>query len=334
MPVANIANIAWAIQSAKGTPATASVHRLYLAGGDQVRPERVKGDFEETTGGRMLSDAYISQVSVAGAPECFVMPDSIGSLLYAALGARAVTGLADPYVHTFTAAASLPYLTFWRMLANGLFERFADVKVTNLKLSGESGRPLRVTVTVMGLNHSFLAAAEATATIEVTNRFMHYDASGALLVEGAAVASISSFTIEIDNGGALQSGDSLTPNDVSESRLGISVTTDQLVTDYALWNRLHHGSASPSNLAAPTPSVLELAGSPAGLQWTWTRVAASPGPERSLRIAIPRVQVDPFSLQPTTAADPLRQQVTYRAYQPSGGTSPLTATLRNSRASY
>lgn len=330
MVAANIANVAWAIQGSKGSPASSSTHRIYLAGGDQPHSETVKEDFEETTGGQMRSDSYISQVSVAGAPEMFVMSDMIGSLLYAVLGAKAVSGASDPYTHTFTASTSLPYLTFWRMLANSLFEKFADCKVVGLRIHGESGKPLRVTPRILGLSPSFLTAAEATATIEITNRFLHYDGSGALLVEGSAISSISSFDIDIDRGGALQPGDSLTPFDVTESLFGITVTTDQLVSDMALWNRMHYGSASPSNAAVPTSAPLELAGSPAGLEWTWTRVAST----RTLKIAIPRVQVEPFDQQPTTGADPLRRQVTYKAFAPSGGGSPLTATLKNGKSSY
>lgn len=330
MVAANIANVAWAIQGSKGSGASSSVHRIYLAGGDQPHSETVKEDFEETTGGQMRSDSYISQVSVAGAPEMFVMSDMIGSLLYAVLGAKAVSGASDPYTHTFTAAASLPYLTFWRMLASSLFEKFVDCKVVGLRIHGESGKPLRVTPRIMGLSPSFLTAAEATATIEITNRFLHYDGSGGLLVEGSAIASISSFDIDIDRGGALQPGDSLTPFDVTESLFNITVTTDQLVSNMDLWNRVHYGGASPSNGAAPSSAPVELAGSPAGLEWTWTRVAST----RTLKIAIPRVQVEPFDQQPSTGADPLRRQVTYKAFAPTGGGSPLTATLKNGKSSY
>lgn len=335
MVAANIANVAWAIQSSgKGTAASSSAFRCYMAGGDQPHSETVKEDFEETTGARMLSDAYISQVSAAGAPEFFLMPKMAGALLYGAMGSKAVTGSGDPYTHTFTHGTTLPYLTFWRMLANSLFEKFVDNKITHLKIHGESGKPIRITPTIMGLTPSFLSAAEATAAVEKTDRFLHYDGSGALLVEGTAVASIRSFDIDIDNGGALEPGDSLTPYDVSESRLEVVVATEQLVTDFALWNRLHYGASSPSNADTPTRTPLELAGSPAGLSWTWTRVASSPGPERSLKVAIPRVQVDPFDDQPTTAAEPLRRTVTYRAYAPTDGSSPVTATLKNGVASY
>lgn len=330
MVAANIADIAWAVQGSKGSGASSSVFRCYLAGGDQPHSETVKEDFEETTGGQMRSDSYISQVSVAGSPEMFLMPDMIGSLLYGILGAKSVSGASDPYTHIFTAATSLPYWTFWRMLANGLFEKLTDCKIVGLRIHGESGKPLRVTPRIMGLSPSFLTAAEATATLEKTNRFLHYDGSGALLVEGAAAASISSFDIDIDRGGALQPGDSLTPTDVTESLFNITVTTDQLVSDFALWNRLHYGSASPSNAAAPTSSPLELAGSPAGFEFTWTRVPTT----RTLKVAIPRVQVEPFDQQPSTGADPLRRQVTYKAFAPTGGGSPLTATLKNSKTSY
>lgn len=334
MTAANIANVAWALQSGKGSAESTSDFRCYMAGGSQPHSETVKEDFEETTGGRMLSDAYISQVSAAGEPEFFLMPEMAGSLLYGVMGAKAVSGAGDPYTHTFTHATSLPYWTFWRMLANGLFEKFVDCKITGAKIVGESGKPIRIIPRIMGLSPSFLTSAEATATIEKTNRFLHYDGSGALLVEGSAVAHIRSFEIDIDNGGALEPGDSLTPYDVSESRLSIVISTEQLVTSFSLWNRLHYGAASPSNADTPTKTPLELAGSPAGLSWTWTRVAASPGPERSLKLAIPRVQVDPFDDQPSTAAEPLRRSVTYRAYAPTDGSTPMTATLKNGTAAY
>lgn len=329
MVASNIADIAWAIQTAKGTPATSSTNRAWLAGGDQPHSNRVKADFEETTGNRMRYDSFTSTVDVMGSPELFVMPLSIGSLLYGVLGAKSVTGAADPYTHTFVPANTLPYFTFWRMLANGHFETFTDCVISHLKIHGEYGQPLRVTPTIMGLAPSYLTAAEATAAVEKTNRFMHRDASAAYLIEGVAYRCLRSFDLDIDNGAQIIGADSLTPCDVSVGLLSAQATFDALVEDFSLWKRLEYAASAPSNAALVTDAVLELVGSPAGIDWTWTRVAVT----RTLEILIPRVQVAPFDDQPSTRGDPLVRSVMLTAVQPAAGAS-VTAKVKNSLPSY
>lgn len=328
MVASNIADISWAIQGAKGTAASVSAYRAWLAGGDQPHANRTKEDFEETTGSRMRSDSYTSTLDVMGAPELFAMPLSLGSLLYGVLGGKTVTGSSDPYTHTFTNAATVPYFTFWRMLANGLYERFVDCVISHLTITGEYGKPLRVTPTIMGLSPSSLAAAEATAAVEKTDRLMHRDATSAYLIEGAAYRSLRSFTVDIDNGAQVVGGDSLTPYDVAIGLLTAQAQFDALVSDFALFNRLQYGSATPSDGTAATDVVLELAGSPAGIDWTWTRTA-----NRSLELLIPRMQVEPFVDQPSTGGDPLVRTVTLTAKQPAAG-SAITAKVKNSQATY
>lgn len=326
----NIADMPFALQSAKGSAASASQWRLWLAGGSAPHSVMTKEDFLETTGGRMLSDSYVSEARVEGEPNLHVMPVSIVPLLYGVLGGKAVSGAEDPYTHTLTAGTSVPYFTFWQMLGSGKFEKFTDCIISKLKIHGESGKPLVVTPTIMGLTPSYLAAAETTVSVEKTNRFLHYDGSAALKVEGSAVASIRSFDIEIDNGAEFIPGDSLSPNDVSIGRLSIVTTATMLVTDFDLWERLMYASSTPSGGDAVTKTPLELAGSPAGLSFTWTRVATT----RILTCAIPRVQVDPFDDQPNTDGSPLVRTVTYRAYAPTDGSTPITMTVKNAVASY
>jgi len=330
MVASNIADIAFAVQSAKGTGVVAgsSTNRLWMAGGSQVHSETVKENFEETTGLRMLSDAYISQVSAAGAPEFFCMPESIAPLLYGVLGAQAITGASDPYTHTLTPAATLPYFTFWRSLAGGLYEKFIDCVIPHLKIHFESGKPIRVTPTIMGLSPSFLTAAETVIAVEKANRFLHYDGSAALKVEGTAVAALRSGDLDIDNGSQLVPGDSLTPYDVSVGRLGVVLATTVLVPDFTLYNRVHYGTASPSNNAAPTTAPLELAGSPAGIDFKWTRVAAS----RTLEVLIPRVQVDAFDDQPDVSGNPMIRSVTYQAYDRAGAGPNISGIVLNAKA--
>lgn len=331
MVASNIADVAFAIQSAKGTPASVSAYRAYLHGGDQPHPNRVNADFEETTGSRIRSDRFVSTMDVAGAPVLYAMPLSLGALLYGVLGGKAVSGGGDPYTHTFTNAATLPYFTFWRMLANGLYEEFDDCVITHLNIHGEYGLPLTVTPTIMGLTPSYQTSAEATAAIEKTNRFMHRDASAALLFEGSATPTRCTrmFDLDIDNGATVYGGDSLTPCDVTTGLLTATLAYETLLSDFALYNRLQYASATPADSAAVTDTVLELAGSPAGIDWKWTRVAAS----RTLEVLLPRVLVEPFVDQPDIAGGPLVRTVTLTAVQPASG-SAVTAKVLNAQASY
>lgn len=324
----NIANLRFAIQSAQGTPEATSDYGLYLAGGTQVGAMRTDEPFEETTGARMKADRYASEVHAEGAPEFYVVPNAIGALLYGALGAKSVTGAGDPYTHVFTPATSRPWFTFWRNLGDLIYEESSDCKIDQLVISGESGKPLRVTANVHGLRPRHQTAAETTATIETTNRFLFYDGDGALDLEGSAVASIRAFTLTISNNGELIPGDSLIPIDISEGELTVSLQITKLLLAASLRNRLYYGGASPSNDAEAVATVLELGGTPS-VDFTFTRVAAS----RSLQIELPRLALQPFELQPGTGNSPLTESLTFEALQPSGDDA-ITATLLNGQASY
>lgn len=330
MPAGNVADLAFALQAAKGTGAAASQHRTYHTGGG-VAPMRDIADIEETTGGRLRSTAYVQQARAEGSPQMVARPNFLGLLLYAGMGAKAVTGIADPYTHTFTLASSQPWVTVWRMLQNGLFEKFTDCKVVGLHFASEAGGLLQVTADILGLTPSYLAAHEATVGVEITNAFIHSDGVGQLQVEGVAVASIESFSLDITGGHQLQQGDSVTGYDISEGMFDITLSTRQLLSDFALWNRLHYGAAAPAAGTTPTRNILELAGTPAGIDFKFER----PGtPERSVEFQAPRLQVLGIEgVEPNTNGDPLKQTVNYKVYSPAAG-SGLTAILMNNVASY
>jgi hypothetical protein len=330
---ANRADIAFAIQTAKGAPASVSKYRTFLMAGRQPGQMRTHAPFDQTTANRIITDMYASEAHVDGSPQTYVMPKSIAAWLTLLLGGRVTTGAGDPYLHTITPASTLLYATFWRWLADLVFEKNADCKVTKAVIHFESGKPITITCTILGLSPQYKTAHETTVTVEQSQYFMHYDGAAALLVEGAAVSSIRSGDLTIDNGGQLVPGDAFTPYDVAETTLTITLATTQLVLDMAMWKRLHYGSATPSDAATPLTTPLELAGSPAGVDFKWTRVAAAPGPERSIEILLPRVQPQPFDIEPLTQPNPLIQTITYDVLAPADGTTPaITALVKNSVA--
>src|SRR5688572_11589116 len=122
MVAANRADLAFALQSAKGSPASASSYRTRLTGGRQPGQMRSNAPFEETTGERMYEGSYASESHVEGSPSLMVMPASFTALLYGVLGAISTTGAGDPYTHEITPASSLPYWTFWRWISDLIME--------------------------------------------------------------------------------------------------------------------------------------------------------------------------------------------------------------------
>ncbi|HVM30768.1 MAG TPA: phage tail tube protein [Candidatus Limnocylindrales bacterium] len=336
MPAGNIGDLAVAIQAAKGTPAPAALFRVPITGGG-LNPTREVTALEGSTANRVRMGAFVARARAEGSPTIYAMPDSLGAFLFAALGAKAVTGAADPYEHTFTLAPSQPYMTFWRNVGGIQFERFPDCKVSQLVLRSAEGAAMTAEIGIIGLRAQNLVAAVGTPALEVGIPFVHYDAEQQLLVEGTPVASMSSVTTTITTGATVIPGDNLGGYAIAEGMVGIRFETSQLIEDGALWRRLHYGSATPGDEAAQTRGLLELGGAPAGLSLKWTKrnnAGVAVTPERSLEINAPRIVIANIAgMETNNNGEPLRATVTYDAYQPGSG-SALTAILRNAVATY
>jgi hypothetical protein len=332
MVAGNDAELAAAKQSAKGTPATTATARIYLADGT-VMAVPTQADLEQTSAGRVRSRSYRGGIRVEGSPTFYAVPDALGLFLFGAFGAQAISGAADPYTHTFTLANTQVYMTFWRRLATLLYESFADCKIGRLRLESQAGQPMRCIIDVLGLDpRSRDSAAYTTAMgaviIEDTDPFYHYDGAGALLVEGVAATEIATINLEIQNNLVWQQGDNVTGFAVEEGMRAITLEVGHVVVNAALYNRYHYGTAAPATGTAATKGVVELAAS--GVDFLWTRQAS---PERSLRVTMTRLQIENLGgFVPNVSGEPLMQTVNYRAFQPSGGVSAVTAILKNAKA--
>lgn len=335
----DIAEIAIALQSVKGTPAATAQHRMRLAGGG-LGLRRSVVDVEETTGGLLREAAFVARLEVGGGPQFHVRPKFAMALAYGALGALTSSIGPDPFVHTATLSASpgnLPWWTVWAMLSDGMRVRVHDCKIAGLRLESASGQTLRATATIVGGVIRFrTAAAYATdmgaVVVESADTFLHSDGAGQLLVEGVVVSAIERAVLDVQNGATPQFGDNITPDDITQALRQVSVETTQIIPDFALWSRLHFGNAAPANDAVPIRDVLELAGAPAGVSFKYQRPGA--GAQRSLQYLVPRLVVAELGgLEPNTNGDPIRQAATYRAFQPASG-SGVSIIGNNSQATY
>ena len=336
MVSAKIYELAIAKQSAKGVAATAAAFKTRVTGGD-VAPLSNIQQLNETGRNRLPRTLFKASAGVDGNPATAVREDLAGFLLWAALGTKSVTGAADPYSHEITPANTTPYLTIWRMFGDMVWEKFIDCKIGQLELTSEAEQALAMTLTVVGAKG--VALDQTTYDTEVAVDYsdddpvVHHHGSGLLLVEGAVVSRMERVAMTIVNGTARQFGDSLYADDVSEGAQTITIATRERVIAPALYNRLHYGSATPASGTEANADILTLGAG--GLDLMWRRVAAAPGPERSIRLQSgSRVQVSGIgAFAPTTGDDPVRMEPTYAILDPDSGAA-LTATVKNGVASY
>lgn len=329
MTARNLDELALALQSARGAVASVSTQRSYVVT-DNLSPTFGHNDNPELRATRVGGIPWRPASGGQGDATLLVRPKIIGLLLYAALGAKSVSGASDPYTHTFTVAASLPWLTVWRHFAEISDVRYMDARLSKLVISSRAAGVVTATASVVAASAAFRTAKEVTVAVESVDHLEHRHGASALLVEGVSFSSIDDWTLTIDTGVSLEhslAGPMPRLNGLAK----ISLQIAHVVTDAALWNRMIFGAASPANLAAPGVVPLTLGGSPVGAQFKLTEQSS---PERSLQIALPQLALGPMEgYTPHPAAGPLHVYSTFHAYAPSAG-SAMTATLKNSQASY
>jgi hypothetical protein len=329
MTTRNAGELALALQSARGSVASVSTQRLNVVS-DVLAPTVAINPNPEVRAARIGGTPWRGVTGGLGDVRVNVYPKSIGLLLYAALGAKAVAGAGDPWTHTFTLATTVPWLTLWRHFGEISDARYMDAKISKLVISSTAGGVVTATASFVAATVAHRTAKETTVAVESADQIFHRHGASALLLEGTSFSSISAWTLTIDTAVALeQSLGGAMPRMTGLAKISLSIT--HLVPDAALWNRMIFGSASPTNLAAPSTTPLTLAGSPVGVQFTLTE---QPTPERSIRIAIPQVALDGIGgMVPASTFGPVQLQTDLLAYAPAAG-SPITATLKNGLSAY
>lgn len=332
MPNQNTGIVRFAIQTAEGTPATASAFGLRMAGGSMPQVRATDQVYREADGVQAPSSMFRAESWSEGAPEFHVYPRSVAALLYLALGGYAVAGAGDPYTHTITPADEPPFATIWTNKGGLYHDQHDDMRISQLVIRGSAGGLLTVAVTWVGKKGTYDSAEETTVTPEVTQVFRYYDGRAALKVEGTAVATMREYTLTINRNVSRQGGDDLHPVSLDMGALDVTCQATMKVTSAALRNRILYGGATPSNGAVVVKDVLEAAGSPAGLQFVHTRVADAPGPGRSLSLAVPLVAVIPFEVPITTEPGQLYIPITFQGLKGAG--QIITAVVKNNVATY
>jgi hypothetical protein len=194
---ARLGNIAFGIQSVKGTPAASPTVKAFFAGAPSLQPYITDDRYNLTDGVRDPGDPYVSQIGVKGQVPLYAHPDLMALLWHLTLGANADAGAGDPWTHTATPANALPYFTIWRSVGGVIFEKYTDCKINSMTIDGQAGKPLQVTLDIVGITSTFLAS-EVVANPDTLAPFLYMHGAGALKVDTVAYP-IHVLNVQVNN---------------------------------------------------------------------------------------------------------------------------------------
>lgn len=309
-----------ATQSAFGTAATAPTYIVGLTGGKIYDVELEEAELDTTWDNRVLSGYDRHQAVPVSDSSVVAMPQSIGTFLMCTLGAHAVTGV-GPYTHTFTVGSALPYATLWGMFGSADSAQITDAKLDSLELAWEKTAALSAKAKFMGCGINIGTAFPGTGTSETVSGGVLKGAGGVFSANGVSARVVGGslkFTNTLE---AIVASSSIVPLDMFEGRLAIECSLKIKPTDLTEWRRVVTGTTSGTVISA---NVLQgavdlkfLGPSGSSLEFTSSTVAWS----SSMPDANPGGGAAELTL-------------TGRFVIPSGGGSPITATLINSVATY
>lgn len=315
-----IAQIGAAKQSGKGTAAASPTFAHGITDGAVLSLDITQDADERTSGSLGLSDVNRTAAMPGAGFTCRAHPKSVGLYLYAALGAKAVTG-AGPYTHTLTPADSLPYLTLFGKL-DAQLTQVTDFKVDSLTLSFSENDPLEVQVEGMGTALAFPGSFSPSVDDTAASYFTAVGGTFLLDTDSAtpAAARITAGEIAVANGleGIMASG-SILPDDLFNSQREVTCSFDIVPDNLNHWRTIATGSNSGAGVSSSVP-------------YGSFSVSFVNGTD-TLTLVATRVAFTCDFPDADAGGGPVSITLAGLVLKPSGG-AQLTATLVNAQASY
>ena len=135
-----------AVQTAKGTPATAPVVSFPAsADSDGIKVEKATESLNMTIGGRSTAvENYPNNINDTAGVSTVGLADVLGLMMAAALGDDTATATTGGYRHVIRAGEVLPYLTFFEQKGSrsAAMTKMVDCKLNSLKMTAEGVKPM------------------------------------------------------------------------------------------------------------------------------------------------------------------------------------------------
>lgn len=278
----------------------------------------------ETSGARVAPSVDRTGVIPGMALAFRAKPKAMGLWLYGALGSISTSGAGPTYTHTITSGADLPYLTVFGKLDGNIYA-VQDFKVNTFELKFKDTQPVEIDVQGMGTLPVIPATFVAGTDVTLDPFFSAHTGTFSVDVDGAgsesATAKITGGTIKINNNAkTIVVSGSISPDDIAVGRQEVEVSFDVVPADMTLWRTIVTGTPTGT-----TPQAAPLYGT--------FSIAFTNGTD-SLTLAGARVAFVTKFPDADPAGGPVTITITGLSVQPTGGGTPLTATLVNGVASY
>lgn len=313
----NQAYLVAAKQSGKGSEPTKWQHKTFFSGGS-IAPTKATEQLSETDDTRNAGDFYVTQTSFEGTPEFYARDQIIHHWLEYVLGSAEHTG-AGPYVHTIKPAATIPYVTFGRMIGATLYEQFNDGKVSELTVSAGTASPLTASASIVGRGAKRLTAewtSELAPPAAASNVPFNYN-NALVKIGGAETRLVSSFEATFSNNAAVQQTDDSVPYDVVEGLFATTMGFDLIFDSLVEYNKFHYGGEAGTEQKPELPS-------------TSFSFEFNLGANSKLLFTFPKVIYQEFPVDPNPGGDPIVVSVRGAAQRHAEGF--VTATVTNSVA--
>ena len=251
-----IAQFGLAKQTAKGTAATSPTYVIGLAGGSVYDAEISENELNTTWSDRLLAGHERIETIPGQEADFIVTPKMIGLILFAALGADAVTGT-GPYVHTLTPSNTIPWMTVFGSYGTDK-ATIADAKIDSVELSWDKSGAVKGKLKSMGRTLTFASTwTGGTAEGVVGNTF---SGNGGVFTVAGTTARVVSGSIKIENGlAAVTAAYSTTPDEIVEAMVKCDVSLTIVPDDLTLFRTTVTGSSSGTTAqSAPQYGAVDL----------------------------------------------------------------------------
>lgn len=312
-------------QSAKGT--TVAPATFFVLRKQAFIPSQQIGEFR-TGNQRDISFAVKEAFKYAGSFQTFMYANETAALLAWVMGADTKTGSADPWTHTLALADPLPYLTFEAAFYDSqIIDRIGDSKIAMLEIEAEAGKEALVNVDLLG---SFVEGQGSAATVSFTNPAtdgpMKLSPHSVFTLSGPTDAStiagqIAKMKLKIDQGmDAVMGPGVIYPIALHEQARKIEYELEVYFAGEALYNLVHYGASAGTSVSDGV--------STGAFDVVFTSTAASPGPERSIKLT--SANIFWLTATPEFSPDGKTGKMTVKATAfRNGATLPFTAVCKN-----
>lgn len=296
--------------------------------GGGMRPTPETETRSETGTGRDPGDTYIRVLSASGDPSFLLRPKTAPLLYYCVLGAKAVTGAADPYAHVITPANDQPWVTVFKELGDSIYEKFTDCKFTQGNLEFTAGGDLALSCSIMGLGFTRLdAAAGATAAAAgVHDQAVPFRVPGAVYtIAGSADNSLMSGNFNIEAAQVPRQTTAITYSYLEPGQRTITFGYEGVYTDVSRYAQVYYGAPAGTT---PTETVFE-----APLSFQFGPFSGTTAGTKAIKLELARGLFTGATADPDPGGDPLNLSVSGAAGRPASG--PIaTVTIKNDVSGY